>query len=324
MCDPLRFEYSAGAFVYSYRRGKRVFLFLARKKNDRADIPKGHLERGETTMEAAIRETKEESGLDVNLDPYFKHHMNYWFYFGKERIRKTLTIFIAKVAPSVKIRVSQEHEGYKWISSDGYMNFPHYKNMERIFRDANDYIDRKEKMERVNEEYRKLPAKVKGWDLSRNFVAGEGPLDANVVLVGQAPGRFEDESGRPFIGKSGQLLTKLLRMAGLRREQAYITSVVQFFPPKNRVPSDKEIALCKDFLYKQLGIIKPKLVVVAGSVALNELLGMGEIMKVHGTLVKRDRKYFVTLHPAAAVRIKSNMPLIENDFRKLKAALVGL
>ncbi len=324
MCDRLRFEYSAGAFVYSHRRGKRVFLFLIRKKNDRADIPKGHLEKEETAMEAAVREAKEESGLDVKLDPYFKSRLNYWFYFGKERIRKTLTIFIAEVAPSVKIKVSWEHAGYKWVSFDEYMSSPHYKDMEKIFRNANDYIDRKEKMERLNEEYGKLPSRVRSWDLSGKFVAGEGPLDAEAVLVGQAPGRFEDESGRPFVGISGQLLTRLLHIAGLERGQVYITSVVQFFPPKNRVPSDEEIALCRGFLYGQLDIVKPKLVIVVGAVALDELLGMDEIMKVHGKLIKKERKYFVTLHPAAAVRIKTNMSLIENDFRRLKSVLSDL
>ena len=324
MCDALEREYSAGVFVYSYRRGKRLFLFLKRKGNDRPDVPKGHIERGESAMEAAIRETREESGLDVRPDAYFKRRLSYWFYAGKERRRKTVTFFVAEVAPDAKIKVSWEHSGYKWMSLEEYAHSPRYRDTEQLFGDAEKYIGRKEAMERLNGEYKKLPSEVDGWELSRNFVAGEGPLDAEAVLVGQAPGRFEDESGRPFIGMSGQLLTRLLHKAGLRRERVYITSVVQFFPPKNRVPSDREIALCRKFLYGQLDIIKPKLVVVVGAVALGELLGAGGIMKVHGTLVKKDRKYFVTLHPAAAVRIKSNMPLIENDFRKLKSVLAGL
>ncbi len=176
-------------------------------------------------------------------------------------------------------------------------------------------------MERLNAEYRKLPRRMRGWGLSKNFVAGEGPIDADVMLVGQAPGRHEDETGRPFVGISGRLLDTLLKKAGLERSDVYITSVVQFFPPKNRAPSDPEIAACRRFLYRQIHIIEPKIVIVVGAVALKELLGRVGIMKVHGSLIKKDRDYFVTLHPAAAVRIKRNLPLIEGDFRKLGAML---
>ena len=199
-----------------------------------------------------------------------------------------------------------------------------FENQRRLLKEANDYIDRKEAMERLNRGYRKLPAKSSVWGLSRNFVAGEGPLDAKVVIVGQAPGRNEDSTGRPFIGISGQLLGRLLKKAGLEREQVYITSVVQFFPPKNRAPSDSEVEACRRFLYRQLDIVKPKLVVVVGAVALRELLNMKGIMKVRGRLIRKDRYYFITLHPAAAIRIKRNMPLIEGDFRKLKYALKEL
>lgn len=319
----MRFEYSAGAVIYSYRGGKRMFLFLKREGNW-YETPKGHIEKGETEAEAAAREITEESGLNVVLDTGFKHSSSWWFKDGKAKVKKTTIYFIARVQPDAKAKVSKEHIGYKWMAFSEYTRTARFENLRVLLKAANEYIDKKELMERLNDEYRKLPSKIKGWSLSRNFVAGEGPLDAKVVLVGQAPGRNEDETGRPFIGISGQLLGRLLNSAGLNREQVYITSVVQFFPPKNRVPSDAEITECRKFLRHQLSIIKPKLVIIVGAVALRELLAMGEIMKLHGNLIKRDRSYFITLHPAAAIRIKSNMPLIESDFKKLKGALSGL
>ncbi|MCL4379162.1 MAG: NUDIX domain-containing protein [Candidatus Marsarchaeota archaeon] len=319
----LKFVYDGGVFVYSYRAEKRHFLFL---RNGRGwlDIPKGHAEKGERIMDTALRETKEETGLDVVPDRFFRHSLAYWTKEDGQRAKKIVTVFIAEVPQAANVRVSDEHVGYVWLSCEDALRQVSFKDTKELVMEADSYLDRKARIEKLNREYRKLPSKVKGWDLSANFVAGEGPPNAKVAVIGQAPGRSEDASGRPFVGRSGQLLTKLLMIAGLRREQVYITSVVQFFPPKNRVPSDKEIALCRGFLYRQLDIIKPRLVVVLGGVALKELLGIGEIMKVHGRLMKKDRNYFITLHPAAAVRIKSNVPIIESDFRKLKGALSSL
>ncbi len=323
MRDLLKFVYDGGVFVYSYRRGKRHFLFLRNRKGW-LDIPKGHAEKGEHIIDTALRETKEETGLDVAPDRFFRHSMAYWVTEEGQRVKKIVTVFIAEVPAGARVRVSSEHVGYVWLAYKDALRQASFKDTKELIAGVNSYLDKKAMMEKLNSEYKKLPSRVKRWDLSVNFVAGEGPLNAEVAVIGQAPGRSEDASGRPFIGISGRLLTRLLLTAGLHREQAYITSVVQFFPYRNRMPSDKEIALCRGFLYRQLEIIDPKLVVVAGGVALKELLGIGGIMKVHGRLIKRDRNYFVTLHPAAAVRIKKNMPLIEEDFRKLGKLLKRL
>lgn len=310
------FVYDGAVFVYSYRNSRRVFLFL-RNPRGWLDIPKGHVERGENTLEAAIRETKEETGLDVKPDRFFRYVFGYWVTEDKQKKKKMVTAYLARAPPDARVVVSSEHAGYEWLTFEQAMKRFRFKDQPKYLNFVNGYIDRLEGMKKLNEEYAQLPKRFRGWSLSDRLVKGEGPLDAKVMLVGQAPGRHEDEQGRPFVGISGRLLDRLIRTAGLRREQVYITSVVQFFPPKNRVPSDSEISVCRDFLYRQLWIVKPKLVVVVGAVALNELLGIGEIMKVHGTLVKRDRDYFVTLHPAAAVRIKNNMPIIEKDFKLL-------
>lgn len=319
----MKFVYDGGVLVYSYMGGKRVFLFLKTKKGW-LDIPKGHLEPKESILGAAVRETKEETGLSVKPDDFFRHVFSYWVSEKGQKARKTVTAFLAGVPANAKVRVSREHASYEWLAYEKAMERASFKDTRDLLEDANAYIERKEEMEKLNEEYKKLPKKTKGWGLSRKLVAGEGPLNARVMLVGQAPGRHEDEQGRPFVGISGQLLDKLIRKAGLRRNQVYITSVVQFFPPENRVPSDAEISACGGFLKRQIRIVSPRLVVVVGAVAARELLGIGEIMKAHGRLIKRDRNYFITLHPAAAVRIKKNLPLIEDDFGKLKAALKSL
>lgn len=174
-------------------------------------------------------------------------------------------------------------------------------------------------MERLNKEYSMLPKKVKGWSLSRRFVPGEGPLDAKVMFIGQAPGRNEDIHKRPFIGTSGKFLTSLMDMAGLDRKSVYICSVVQFFPPKNRVPTEREINLCKRFLFRQIEIINPAVIVLLGAVACKTVLNLDKVASIRGTHVKKDgRTYLISIHPAAAIRIRKNIPIMESDFRKFK------
>jgi DNA polymerase len=178
-------------------------------------------------------------------------------------------------------------------------------------------------MERLNLEYGRLPSEGREWRLSRSFVKGEGPLDAKVMIIGQAPGRNEDMQKRPFIGASGKFLDKLILLAGLDRKMLYICSVVQFFPPDNRIPTKDEIEFCKPFLFRQIRIVNPKLIILLGSVACKTVLGMEGISKIRGNIVERHgRTYFISMHPAAAVRIRSRMPLVEKDFRNLKNIIV--
>ena len=177
----------------------------------------------------------------------------------------------------------------------------------------------------LNREYSMLPKDTDDWKLSRNFVPGEGPLDADVMLIGQAPGRNEDITGRPFIGVSGKFLDRLIGIAGLERNRVYIASAVQFFPPDNRMPTDREIDLCKGFILRQIGIIRPKAIVLMGSVACRTILGIGGISKERGRIIRKDGiSYMLSLHPAAAVRIRSKMPIMEEDFKKFGKAISGL
>ncbi len=316
----MKFIYDGGMVVYTNRKSKRMFLFLNRSEGW-LDMPKGHIEKNETALDAAIRETFEESGLKANPDKFFKYATDYWYNENGEKTKKTITFFLSKVPGSSKVKVSWEHSGYEWLDFGNSMKRLKFDDQKKLIKAANEYIDKKELIEKLNNEYKSLPSKYKDWNLSSNFVAGEGPLDAKVIVIGQAPGRNEDIEGRPFVGISGKLLDNLINKSGLKRSEVYITSVVQFFPPKNRMPSDREIAACKPFLIKQIGIIRPKLIVLLGSLAAKELCGEKSVTKTHGSIIENVYKYYITLHPAAAVRMKKNVPIIEGDFRKLRSIL---
>lgn len=156
-----------------------------------------------------------------------------------------------------------------------------------------------------------------------NIVFGVGREDADIVFVGEAPGFYEDKQGEPFVGAAGQLLTRLLASIGLKREDVYITNVLKCRPPENRDPLPEEIEACKPLLFKQLEIIKAKIVVTLGSFAARTLLGKTVSMsKIHGQLIETDRfRIFPSYHPAAALYTRATLASLEEDFRKLKELL---
>ena len=315
----MHIEYSSGFIIYRENAsGKQEFLFL-RKKNGDIDIPKGHIEKGENALRAAIRETKEETNLGVKPDKFFNIRRHYWFRFEKETIKKYLTIFLSEYIGG-EVKVSAEHEGFEWIQPEKAVAEYSKKHYNHDHIDAAvDYLRKRRLLQELNDEYSRLPDTFGKWELSRKFVPGEGPANAEIMVIGQAPGANEDDSGRPFVGRAGKLLDSLLKSAGIPRKKAYITSVVQFFPYGNRMPTAEEIEACKPFLFSQISIIKPKLVIALGSLASATLCGVGAIKSNHSTVIEKDGvNYFCTLHPAAAVRIKSNMPIIKEDFLKLK------
>ena len=318
----VRFEFSGGFLIYRNSRAGPTFLFLKRKDGF-LDIPKGHIEEGEDAREAAIRETYEEASLKgESIDQFYRYDYWVWFQRDGEKIKKKISVFLAGVKQDAKVKVSYEHVGYLWLGYEDAMKAKLFDQEKLATKSAYDYLSKKGMVEGINEEYRKLPERYKSWDLSRRFVPGEGPVNAAIMVVGQAPGATEDQKGRPFVGRSGELLNHLLRLAGTRREDVYITSVVQFFPPKNRIPDRREVEACRGFLIRQINAISPKLIVTLGNLPASVLLGSSRIMKSHGTITKKaGMAYFTTLHPAAAVRIRSNLPIIEGDFRKLKGII---
>lgn len=137
-----------------------------------------------------------------------------------------------------------------------------------------------------------------------NIVFGEGNPKADLVFVGEAPGEKEDESGKPFIGRAGKLLTKMIESIGLTREDVFICNVVKSRPPENRNPEDDEIQACSPFLFRQLDVIKPKVVVTLGKFAAQTLLQTDTpISQLRGEKFPyRGAKLIPTFHPAYLLR----------------------
>lgn len=150
-------------------------------------------------------------------------------------------------------------------------------------------------------------------------VPGEGNPDAKVVFIGEAPGRQESQTGRPFVGRSGKFLTELLQSIGLKREDVFITSPVKYYPGP-RTPSTKEIVHGMTHLQKQIDTINPKLIVLLGNVAAMGVLGKGyAVGKFHGQITRASKRdYFFTFHPSAARRFPKIRVLMFSDFKKLK------
>lgn len=170
----------------------------------------------------------------------------------------------------------------------------------------------------------KIAAEVKGCPLCKlartrkNAVPGEGQLAAKIMFVGEAPGRSEDEKGRPFVGAAGKILDDLLQKAGIERSQVFITNVVKCRPPNNRVPEDDEAVACRPYLDRQIALIKPKVICILGRTAYASLLGGSSITTNRGKIVeKAGQKYFLTFHPAAAIYNKSLLSALEADLKKL-------
>jgi DNA polymerase len=140
-------------------------------------------------------------------------------------------------------------------------------------------------------------------------VPGEGDSDTEVMLVGEGPGQTEDQQGRPFVGRAGDLLVKLLSTLGWRREEVFITNIVKCRPPGNRDPEPDEIAACAPYLQRQLEVLDPAVVVTLGRFSMAHFRPGERITQIHGTAVvappatgARDALTYALYHPAAALR----------------------
>jgi uracil-DNA glycosylase family 4 len=161
-------------------------------------------------------------------------------------------------------------------------------------------------------------------------VMGEGSLSAKIFFVGEAPGKTEAETGKPFCGRSGKFLSEMLASVGLDREEVFITSVVKDRPPENRDPTPKEIAIYGPYLDKQLSIIKPKVIVLLGRISMKyvfSLCGIADQLETIGTM--HGKAYQGTLsygkvtllplyHPAAALYNPKNKQVLLEDFKVVK------
>jgi uracil-DNA glycosylase family 4 len=170
----------------------------------------------------------------------------------------------------------------------------------------------------------KIAADVRGCPLCKlsrsrkNAVPGEGQLSAKIMFIGEAPGRSEDDEGRPFVGAAGRILDNLLRKAGIERSQVFITNIVKCRPPNNRVPEEDELTACRPYLDRQIALIKPKVICILGRTAYSSLLGGTSITANRGKIVKKGgQKYFLTFHPAAVIYNKDLRSALQADLKKL-------
>ena len=153
-------------------------------------------------------------------------------------------------------------------------------------------------------------------------VPGEGDPDARVVFIGEAPGKEEARSGRPFIGRSGKFLRQMIKGAGLNENKVFITSPVHYLPLRG-TPEKEIIIHGRKHLFKQLSVIDPKIVVLLGKTACLAMLDTKvEITRAHGSTVEKEgRTYYVTFHPAYAMRFPEGKKQFIRDFRKLMSMI---
>jgi len=153
-------------------------------------------------------------------------------------------------------------------------------------------------------------------------VPGEGAEDADLLLIGEAPGWHEDQQGRPFVGPAGQFLDQLLASIGLHREEVYIANVIKCRPPQNRDPLPAEIQSCRKWLDRQIEIIQPQVIVTLGRYSLAQYFPNQSIGKIHGKPRKLgDVIYYPMYHPAAALHQGSLRKTIETDMLKIPQIL---
>ncbi|HYT03131.1 MAG TPA: uracil-DNA glycosylase [Candidatus Acidoferrum sp.] len=152
----------------------------------------------------------------------------------------------------------------------------------------------------------------------KNAVPGDGQTSAKIIFIGEAPGKNEDEKGRPFIGVAGRILDEALQKAGIERSQVFITNIVKCRPPGNRIPEDDERAACRPYLDRQISLIAPRIICILGATAYSSILGGKSITQNRGKIIKRKgQKYLITIHPAAAIYNKNLRHALEDDLSSL-------
>ena len=155
-----------------------------------------------------------------------------------------------------------------------------------------------------------------------NSVPGEGPADARIMVIGEAPGWNEDQQGRPFVGAAGKFLEELLGAAGLKRGDVFITNVVKSRPPGNRDPLPDEITACAPFLQRQIDTIDPDVIVTLGRFSMAKWFPGERISRIHGQPKKDGKRLIVPMyHPAAALHQQALKATILEDFAKLPRIL---
>lgn len=179
-------------------------------------------------------------------------------------------------------------------------------------------------LERIAEEIRNCEACLLHRGRTQ-AVPGEGPEDAQIVFIGEAPGFHEDQQGRPFVGAAGNFLEELLESINLGRDEVYITNIIKCRPPANRDPLPEEIKACSPYLQRQLDALQPQLVVTLGRFSMARYFPQTRISQIHGQPRRVDDVVCLPMyHPAAALHQPSLRRVVEKDFQKIPEILSNL
>ena len=156
----------------------------------------------------------------------------------------------------------------------------------------------------------------------KRSVPGEGPADCEIMFIGEGPGFYENEQGRPFVGAAGKFLDELLAQAGLNRPAVWIGNVVKCRPPGNRDPLPEELAACNEYLERQIATINPRIIITLGRYSMGKFMPGVKISQVHGQMRRVGERFVIAMfHPAAALHQASLKPAILNDFAQLPKLL---
>jgi len=156
----------------------------------------------------------------------------------------------------------------------------------------------------------------------KNAVPGNGPANAEIMLIGEGPGFYENEQGLPFVGTSGKFLTQLLNDSGYPRDTVFITNVIKCRPPGNRDPQEQELKACSAFLDKQIEVINPLIIITLGRFSMARYFENARISRIHGQAVWRDGRLIIPMyHPAAALHQPKLRSVIMQDFSQLKGLI---
>jgi DNA polymerase len=187
-------------------------------------------------------------------------------------------------------------------------------------------MTKQQKLENIHKKwFEKCDCKLK--KTAKQPVPGDGSAEAEIIFIGEAPGRSEDEQGRPFVGSAGKFLAEMLSIINLKREDIYITNIVKYRPPNNRDPLPEEKSACREWLLEELKAISPKVIIFLGRHAMNNFFPELQISQAHGKLLIKSftgvpTKYFFPLyHPAAALYDGSMREVLIEDFKKIPKVL---
>ncbi|MBN1914634.1 MAG: uracil-DNA glycosylase [Parachlamydiales bacterium] len=195
---------------------------------------------------------------------------------------------------------------------------------------SSSFISKQQELEQLSQEI--VLCRKCSLAISRNRpLVGDGNIGANIVMIGEAPGYYEDLKGKAFIGNAGKVLDGLLQVAGISRQDLYITNVLKCHPPHNRAPSLQEIQSCSCYLYRQLKILQPKVIITLGKHASKELfsrifLPFSSITEMHGKVFEIKASYgpvkvIPLYHPSAACHNPSLLEVLTKDFETIAGYL---